>query len=86
MTCRASVDSMTESLLLRDKILQSVRFAAHRFLSTTDWTKVIEEVLASDGKLNLRGHAKSEALTARFGPRGFDYAGDSKKDIAIFAN
>ena len=45
---------------------------------------LFDEVLASDGKLNLRGRAKSEVLTARFGPRGFDYAGNSTVDIPVW--
>src|SRR5688572_16084443 len=34
------------------------------------------EVLASDGKTNLRGQAKGAKLAGRFGERGFDYAGN----------
>ena len=44
-----SVNSMTEALLKRDKILQSVRFAAQQFLSTSKWDAVIQEVLAQIG-------------------------------------
>jgi len=45
-----SVNSMTESLLQRDKILQSVRFAAQQFLSTSKWDAVIQTVLAQIGE------------------------------------
>ena len=45
-----SVNSMTEALLRRDKIVQSVRFAAQQFLSTTKWEDVIEAVLAKIGE------------------------------------
>jgi signal transduction histidine kinase/DNA-binding response OmpR family regulator/HPt (histidine-containing phosphotransfer) domain-containing protein/HAMP domain-containing protein len=45
-----SVNSMTEALLRRDKILQSVRFAAQEFLSTSKWEEVIEDVLAKIGE------------------------------------
>lgn len=41
-------------------------------------------VLASDGKTNLRGAAKAEALVARFGEQGFDYAGDSAPDLKVW--
>ncbi|MFH0998840.1 MAG: ATP-binding protein [Pseudomonadota bacterium] len=44
-----SVNSMTDALLQRDKILGSVRFAAQHFLSTTDWKGIIDEVLAMIG-------------------------------------
>jgi signal transduction histidine kinase/CheY-like chemotaxis protein len=45
-----SVNAMTETLLRRDSILQSVRLAAQRFLSTADWASVVEEVLAKIGE------------------------------------
>ena len=45
-----SVNSMTEALLQRDRILESVRFAAQQFLSTTNWEAVIEDILAKIGQ------------------------------------
>ena len=45
-----SVNTMTEALLQRDKILQSVRYAAEQFLSTLKWDDVIQEVLARIGE------------------------------------
>lgn len=42
------------------------------------------EVLASDGKTNLRSHAKAAALVERFGKGGFDYAGNSSMDYAVW--
>ena len=46
----ASVNSMTESLLRRDQILQSVRFAAQQFLSTPEWERVTNCVLERVGR------------------------------------
>ncbi len=43
-----------------------------------------DEVLASDDTVNLKGPAKAQALVARFGHKGFDYAGDSFADEAIW--
>lgn len=45
-----------------------------------------DEVLASDEKLNLSGQAKRDALVARFGAQGFDYVGNSAKDLCIWAD
>ena len=45
-----SINTMTDALLQRDKIMGSVRFAAQHFLSTTDWKTVIDEVLSVIGK------------------------------------
>lgn len=45
---------------------------------------LFDEVLASDGKLNLKGENKATALVERFGESGFDYAGDSSADVAVW--
>jgi apolipoprotein N-acyltransferase len=49
-----------------------------------DFTGIFDEVLASDGKTNLRSENKLRALTAKFGKRGFDYAGNSSADFAVW--
>ncbi|MEY4916201.1 MAG: hypothetical protein RL616_114 [Verrucomicrobiota bacterium] len=45
---------------------------------------LFDEVLASDGKTNLRSENKLRALTEKFGERGFDYAGNSAADFAVW--
>lgn len=45
---------------------------------------LFDEVLASDGRTNLRSENKLRALTEKFGPRGFDYAGNSSADFAVW--
>jgi len=45
---------------------------------------LFDEVLASDGKTNLRDNAKLAALTKKFGERGFDYAGNSSVDLDVW--
>jgi apolipoprotein N-acyltransferase len=45
---------------------------------------LFDEVLGSDGKTNLRGANKLKALIAKFGERGFDYAGNSSADFAVW--
>lgn len=42
------------------------------------------EVIGSDGKMNLKGKAKAAALVARFGEKGFVYAGNSHSDLDIW--
>jgi len=44
-----SFNSMADSLMQRDDILESVRFAAQRFLSAAAWQTVIVEVLSKIG-------------------------------------
>jgi apolipoprotein N-acyltransferase len=45
---------------------------------------LFDEVLASDGRTNLRGANKRKALVEKFGERGFDYAGNSPVDLAVW--
>ena len=45
---------------------------------------LFDEVLGSDGKTNLRSENKLKALVAKFGERGFDYAGNSSADLAVW--
>jgi len=46
---------------------------------------LFDEVMASDGAVNLRGTTKAEALVARFGERGFDYAADADVDLPVWS-
>lgn len=43
-----------------------------------------DEVLASNGQINLKGPHKADALVERFGVRGFVYAGDAAADLAVW--
>jgi 4-hydroxybenzoate polyprenyltransferase/phosphoserine phosphatase len=45
---------------------------------------VFDEVLASDGKVNLAGDRKAETLHRRFGNGGFDYVGNSRADLKVW--
>ncbi len=45
---------------------------------------IFDEVLASDGKTNLRSENKARVLTQKFGAAGFDYAGNSSADFAVW--
>jgi len=46
---------------------------------------LFEEVLGSNGTINLSGRHKAEFLVERFGKRGFDYAGNAPVDLAVWA-
>jgi 4-hydroxybenzoate polyprenyltransferase len=45
---------------------------------------LFDDVMASDGKTNLRNVAKRHALNERFGERGYDYAGNSHDDLGVW--
>jgi 4-hydroxybenzoate polyprenyltransferase/phosphoserine phosphatase len=49
-----------------------------------DYCGIFDEVLASDGRTNLRGENKLKTLVEKFGERGFDYAGNSSVDLAVW--
>lgn len=46
---------------------------------------IFEGVLASNGQTNLSGHNKAAELVARFGAKQFDYCGNHRVDIPIWA-
>ncbi len=46
---------------------------------------IFEEVLASDGSLNLTGGNKLHSLQARFPQQGFDYVGNASPDLPLLA-
>lgn len=49
-----------------------------------DHLGLFDEVIASDGVVNLKGKAKAEELLRRFGRKGFDYAGNDWPDLAVW--
>lgn len=49
-----------------------------------DYAGVFDEILGSDGRTNLRGKNKLKALEDKFGHGGFDYAGNSTVDLAVW--
>ena len=53
-------------------------------LPVADYLGLFDEVLGSDGRSNLRGPNKLKALVGKFGERGFDYAGNSSVDLAVW--
>ncbi len=49
-----------------------------------DHLQIFSEVIASDGRSNLKGHRKADALVERFGEGGFDYVGNDWADLPIW--
>ena len=49
-----------------------------------DHVALFDEVIATDGRTNLKSHRKRDALVERFGEGGFDYAGDSTADLQVW--
>ena len=45
---------------------------------------LFDDVMASDGTTNLSARHKADALVARFGRNGFDYAGNAQADVPVW--
>ncbi|EEE06190.1 UbiA family prenyltransferase [Burkholderia multivorans] len=50
----------------------------------SDHLGLFESTLATDRDVNLSSHNKRAALVAKFGDKGFDYAGNSHDDIVVW--
>jgi 4-hydroxybenzoate polyprenyltransferase/phosphoserine phosphatase len=61
--------------------------ATHRIVAerVAGYLGIFGGVMATEGRLNLGGERKKEALVAAYGVGGFDYIGDHAKDLAIFS-
>jgi 4-hydroxybenzoate polyprenyltransferase len=51
----------------------------------SDHLGLFDSILASDGTLNLSGEAKRDRLVKEFGEKGFDYAGNERRDLVVWA-
>ncbi|KAA8920818.1 hypothetical protein NB709_003307 [Xanthomonas sacchari] len=49
-----------------------------------DHLGLFEDVIASDGDINLAGQRKAEALVARYGEKGFDYVANGRVDLDVW--
>ncbi|HXK60205.1 MAG TPA: UbiA family prenyltransferase [Acidobacteriota bacterium] len=88
----------TSSLPIRQPLLEYLQEEAANgrsiFLATAANRRVAEQILAdiplfkgyfaSDRFTNLAGDQKLRELTQQFGPKGFEYAGDSTRDLAVW--
>ena len=86
------------SLLYREELLEELRELNRRgvplVLATAgdrgpaqaiaDHLQIFSEVIASDGRSNLKGQRKADALIERFGNGGFDYIGNDWADLPIW--
>lgn len=44
------------------------------------------QIFGTDNNINLKGEDKSKMLIDKFGEGNFDYMGDSRADLAVFAH
>jgi 4-hydroxybenzoate polyprenyltransferase len=55
-------------------------------LQVANHLQIFDAVFASNGQINLAGRHKRDRLVAEFGEKAFDYAGDSRRDLAVWAS
>ncbi|MEP6834232.1 MAG: UbiA family prenyltransferase [Gemmatimonas sp.] len=46
---------------------------------------LFDDVIATEGTVNLKSAAKAQELVSRYGKGGFDYAGNDGADVAVFS-
>jgi 4-hydroxybenzoate polyprenyltransferase len=61
--------------------------AAHESLAAkvAQYLRCFDEVIATRGSVNLKGEHKRVALEQRFGRKQFDYVGDARADLPVWA-
>jgi 4-hydroxybenzoate polyprenyltransferase len=55
-------------------------------LQVAEHLQLFDTVFASDGHISLASRHKRDRLVTEFGEKGFDYAGDSRRDLAVWAS
>lgn len=61
--------------------------ASHRLMANqiAGHLGLFDDILATEGNLNLSGTAKRDRLIASYGRNGFDYVGNSREDLPVWA-
>lgn len=94
-TYRDTPDTLHYNLALLDW-LRAERQAGRRLILATASDRrladsvaahlgIFDEVLASDGSVNLKAERKRDLLVSRFGARGYDYVGNDYADLPVWA-
>ena len=78
------IEFLTEQKKLGRKIVLCTASNTVIAQSISDHLGFFDEVIASDESINLTGPAKANELINRYGKGGFDYAGNSYADLAVW--
>ncbi len=92
------VELQSGSLPYRDEVLGLIREAreqqrpvvlvtaapARIGAAVADHVGLFDEVLTSSEAMNLSRNRKADELVGRYGPKGFDYVGNSRDDLPVF--
>lgn len=77
----AVVDELKRQRRAGRKVILCTGAAEELALRAAEHLAIFDDVIASDGIVNMAGASKRDALVARFGKGGFDYIGDSRRDL-----
>ena len=81
---RALIEYLREVKQTRPVVLCTA--ADHRYANAVaQHLNLFDDVIATEGGINLKSTAKAQELVKRFGKGGFDYAGNDRADVAVFA-
>ena len=78
------IDYITEEKSKGRKVLLVTASYIKVAQAIADHLGIFDEVLATDGKVNLKSHNKAKLLVERFGEKQFDYIGNESCDIPIW--
>lgn len=68
----------------RETVLATASHARYA-RQVADHLGLFDRVLATEGGSNLKGSAKARELVEHYGREGFDYVGDSRADVPVWA-
>ncbi|MEP6690957.1 MAG: UbiA family prenyltransferase [Gemmatimonadaceae bacterium] len=81
---RALIEHLREAKQTRPVILCTA--AHYRYANAVaQHLNLFDDVIATEGDVNLKSAAKAQELVKRFGKGGFDYVGNDSADVAVFA-
>jgi 4-hydroxybenzoate polyprenyltransferase len=78
------IDYLREQKLKGRRIVLATAADQRIARAIADHLALFDDVIASDGVRNLKGEEKAKELVRLYGSKGFDYAGDSRADFAVW--
>ncbi len=81
----ALIDWLKEERATGKSIVLCTASNEHVAQAIADHLSIFDEVMASDCKTNNAGTNKRAALEAKYGAKGYDYAGNSEADLDVWA-
>jgi phosphoserine phosphatase len=78
------VDKIVEAKAQGRPVVLASASARPQVEAVADHLGLFDDVIASSDSDNIKATRKAEVLIARFGHKGFDYAGNSKDDLPVW--